>query len=346
MTPSLSKFGRETHKGIAPNILGLTLMPTEQCCFRCDYCYEDFEIGKMPTAVQNGTVNLLKQRAPTLDALSISWFGGEPLMAKDIIYKLSREIVNLAERYGISYNAHMTTNAYLLDQECYEKLVKLGVSGYQITLDGPEAIHDKVRKRVDGKGTFAVIMDNLRAIKASDAQAQIMLRIHYKPDTWKAVLSLIDDLKRELLDDPRFTVIFRAVGKWGGSNDADLNVFDHEIDKQYVETRLVSRLFGSVPELPPEAANDFYICYASKANNMVIRADGGIAKCTVALSHTHNDVGRLNEDGTLTIHQEYFKKWLIGFQTGDLKQLACPASSALKSESNTLKSIPVTSVMA
>ncbi len=27
--------------------LGLILMPTEQCNFRCTYCYEDFAIGKM-----------------------------------------------------------------------------------------------------------------------------------------------------------------------------------------------------------------------------------------------------------------------------------------------------------
>lgn len=34
----------------------LILFPTEQCNFRCTYCYEDFKLGRM----SNGTVNGIK----------------------------------------------------------------------------------------------------------------------------------------------------------------------------------------------------------------------------------------------------------------------------------------------
>jgi len=42
-----------------------------------------------------------------------------------------------------------------------------------------------------------------------------------------------------------------------------------------------------------------YICYASKANSLVIRADGRIAKCTVALNDERNHIGDLKPDGSL-----------------------------------------------
>lgn len=333
----MTQFARELQHSIAPNIFNLTIMPTEKCCCRCDYCYEDFAIGKMLSSVQEGIIALLRSRANTLQALTIGWFGGEPLMAKDVIYSLSKKITTLCREHSIQYIASMTTNAYLLDKACFQKLINLGVRDYQITLDGPEPIHDKIRKRVDGEGTFKVIMNNLKHIKTTDAECSIMLRLHYRPDTWESVLDLIDDLKRELLDDERFQVIFRPVGKWGGGNDKNLKVYENKTEQAWVEQQLIERLFGSIPVA--ETPKEFYVCYAAKANHLVIRANGNLAKCTVALSNPVNDIGSIDKDGKLHIKQERFRKWLIGFQTGDLKQLSCPASSALRSES--LSDIPV-----
>lgn len=337
-------FQEEKRVSLAPNIMSLTILPTEQCCFRCDYCYEDFEIGKMPHDVESGVVSLIRSRAESLSLLNLSWFGGEPLMAKDVLYRIAEVALELSKTHGFEFVSNMTTNAYLLDLVTYEKLVDHHVTSFQITLDGEQEAHDNVRKRVDGKGTFDKIMQNLLAIKSSQHQADIVLRLHYTPQNWKGVVRLVGWLKEHLLDDDRFSVMFRAVGKWGGENDEHLEVFEDAQDIASVEKVLVSELLGNIPEA--SEPNRPYVCYASKANNLVIRANGGIAKCTVALSHQHNDVGKLNADGSLEIYQKNFKKWLIGFQTGDLKQLACPASSALKADTTTLKSIPVVAVAA
>ena len=52
--------------GVSPKLLELIILPTEKCNFRCTYCYEDFELGKMPEAVQRGIENLITHRAPGL----------------------------------------------------------------------------------------------------------------------------------------------------------------------------------------------------------------------------------------------------------------------------------------
>ena len=44
----------------------LIIFPTEQCNFRCVYCYEDFEIGKMPRWLVDATKVLIKNKMPKL----------------------------------------------------------------------------------------------------------------------------------------------------------------------------------------------------------------------------------------------------------------------------------------
>ena len=66
------------------------------------------------------------------------------------------------------------------------------------------------------------------------------------------------------------------------------------------------------------------ICYASRANSFVIRADGRIGKCTVALDNDVNDVGYLRSDGTMEITNARFRKWLENLLLGDEQGAHCP----------------------
>ena len=43
---------RQIAEAISPRIQELILLPTEKCNFRCTYCYEDFELGKMSEETQ------------------------------------------------------------------------------------------------------------------------------------------------------------------------------------------------------------------------------------------------------------------------------------------------------
>ncbi|HVR96858.1 MAG TPA: radical SAM protein [Thermoanaerobaculia bacterium] len=69
-------FGRQHYR---TDVLELILMPSEDCNFRCTYCYEDFARGTMIPDVREGIKNLVRKRIKKLNRLHISWFGGEPL---------------------------------------------------------------------------------------------------------------------------------------------------------------------------------------------------------------------------------------------------------------------------
>lgn len=120
----------------------LILMPTEKCNFRCVYCYESFTIPKMSPLV----VDRVKRYTDFLFKegyeLLIEFFGGEPMVAYDVITEVLDHV------RGNEYEGMMTTNGYLLSKEKFVRLVEMRVKQYEITFDGEREFHDKVRPTV------------------------------------------------------------------------------------------------------------------------------------------------------------------------------------------------------
>ncbi len=307
-----------------PGYLQLILLPTEGCNFRCTYCYEDFKLGRMDRAVVDGIKALIRNRAADLHTLEIGWFGGEPLIAKDIVCDISEYILDITRRYsGLAYKAGMTTNGYLLDCALARRLDSLGVRDYQISLDGEGEVHDRTRVHANGRGTFDRIWANLLALRDSNLELSVLLRVHFSPDSYPYIHQLVASINREFGGDPRFSVLFKAVERLGGLNDASIRVFSSANKvrlKQELQGELAYR--GQIDVL--SSSDEPYICYASKPNSLVVRSDGTIGKCTVALYDERNRIGRLNPDGTLQVDQGKFRTWIRGFGSMDEEDLACP----------------------
>jgi uncharacterized protein len=66
------------------------------------------------------------------------------------------------------------------------------------------------------------------------------------------------------------------------------------------------------------------LCYAAMGNSFVIRSDGRVGKCTVALDDDRNTVGMLCDDGSIRIRDARFRPWIRGLFDGDQAALACP----------------------
>lgn len=302
------------------NNLSLTLMPTEQCNFRCTYCYEDFSIGRMNNEVIRGIKNLLSIRIPEVKNINIEWFGGEPLSAKDIVYEISEHIQNEIKGREIHYSAGMTTNGFRLTQNTFRKLLSKGVKSYQISLDGPEKIHDKTRLRIDGSGSFQVIWNNLLALKEIEDDFYITLRIHVTPENYTYLKELCDLINTNFSNDKRFGIFFKCIENLGGSNGGTFDVLRGEQRKQILEE------LHSISGINNTESNSEkpYVCYASKPNHLVIRANGSIAKCTVVFNDKRNNLGKINSDGTLDINGEKMSLWTRGLNTFNLSELHCP----------------------
>ena len=146
--------------------IGLTICPTMGCNFDCPYCFEDHFAGKMSQGVQDDVVALagrMLDAARTKD-IHVTWFGGEPLLAPDVIESLSARLAALTEERGGNYTAGIITNGYLLTQGTADMLGRCNVKSAQVTIDGLGATHDATRRLANGGPTFERITANLRDV--------------------------------------------------------------------------------------------------------------------------------------------------------------------------------------
>lgn len=323
MDADLAAMNPLVAESLDPRRMHLILFPTEACNFRCTYCYEDFEHGHMRRDVIDGVKALLSRRLKNLDWLQINWFGGEPLLAMKVVREISHHVLREVAQCGTRFSANITTNASLLAVPLFRELFTLGVSQYQISLDGDRDVHNRSRISASRQGTFDQIWDNLVAISAAkDVPSKIILRAHYSPDTWEQLSALVERINGAFADDQRFAVYFKALERLGGPNDHKLRTVT-EKSKLAIAQALEQSL--ARPSMAYRLANGGqYICYAAKGNSFAVRANGHINKCTVALKDPVNDIGILRQDGSVEIKNELWRNWLLGLESMVPSRLACP----------------------
>jgi uncharacterized protein len=307
------------------DILQMILLASEDCNFRCVYCYEKFRNGTMLPEVRQGVRALVEQRAPRLRELSANWFGGEPLYGWEAIEDLGPFFKATADRYGLGFKSHMTTNGYLLDEDRATKLLEWGCTSYQITIDGMAAEHDCKRVGRDGSGTWQVIMDNLRAMKQRRQDFTITVRVNFDRDNYLRLGPFLEQLSEDFASDRRYELRFRQVGKWGGPNDDTLNtcgVTEHRYVLDELRTRAVD--LGLRPEggIHNVATPGAQVCYAGRPYHFIVGATGKLMKCTVVLDDLpENVVGRIHPDGRLEVDDANLLKWVAPhFETDSLCQ--------------------------
>lgn len=301
----------------------LILFATEKCNFRCVYCYEDFALGKMGSDVISGVRNLLDKRMPQLSYLKLSWFGGEPLLALDVIREIHKHI-RRSPYYGNLkvFYSDITTNGFLLSESHFSELIDLGVVFFQISLDGDAEFHNSTRLSLSGSGTFGKIYSNILKMKQSPAFFDAVLRVHITHDNLDSVKRLIAQLSIDIGDDQRFKLHFKPVNHLGGPNDQTIKILKGA-ERDSVPKELAS-LYPYPARIYDLSQGGQYICYAAAANSIAIRSDGAIAKCTVALSDDFNRIGKLGADGSITVDDIKYQRWISALLSGEKAVQACP----------------------
>lgn len=292
--------------------LHVTILPTEFCNFACTYCYQDHNAKWMTDETMSATVKFITRQLTNFDTLHLAWFGGEPLCASKMLCKSMRQIAMSAAVQKVKLHASMTTNGYLLSPELFAELYSYGIYGYQITLDGPENIHDKFRHLRDGGGTYVQIIENLKYIKNNSqfSKARVLLRINLTQKLVNELEAFIRDLGELFGNDDRFSVDLQNVSDLGGEG---INTMRSELISEPPNAEGIAHLLEKYgfPTIMDSASVCIggQVCDASRHNSYVIGVDGSVKKCTAALYDEANNVGYIDSEGILHINEKNHRLW-------------------------------------
>jgi uncharacterized protein len=310
---------------LSNRVWGLTVLPTEKCNFRFKYCYESFTLGRMGRTTIEAIKRLMRHRIqdPELKQFHLNWFGGEPLLAVDVILEISRYAKELCEEHGCAFGCGIITNASLLTQNVLLELLNAGVTKFVTAIDGPEKVHDKTRVDVRGGGTHEVVRRNILCMKSLDADFSLVVRLQVCQDNIDAIYESVDDIAGLLWGDRRIHLTIVPIGRLGGSND-DKETFPEPVDRIRGKNILEDLHALFQKRLQMIVTANERICHAARMNALTIRPNGRIVQCVGCLDDPRNDIGRIREDGTLELQHDKLAFWSRGYSKIDFDLLTCP----------------------
>ncbi|MCM1234982.1 MAG: radical SAM protein [Ruminococcus flavefaciens] len=144
------------------NEVGFVIAPTMDCNARCFYCYENKTRSQfyMSQKVNDKLIEFIKKTAIGKKKLFISWFGGEPLLCKELLKKVSAELIDFCNEHQIKYYSELTTNGYYLN-EIVDDLNELKIEDIQITIDGYNEEYLKRKNYINCDDAWNRIVDNI-----------------------------------------------------------------------------------------------------------------------------------------------------------------------------------------
>jgi uncharacterized protein len=157
--------------------LSLSIIPTYNCNFLCEYCFVKKDNSTMEEYVIKAILNFIEKKFKEgINTLLVSWIGGEPLISFEVIKKISYEIIRLSKQYEVNYNAFLITNGSLLTQEIVDEFPNLHIGGLQITIDGDEDVHNINRPMKNGN-SYKSILKNLEQINFNRSNVSIRINL-------------------------------------------------------------------------------------------------------------------------------------------------------------------------
>lgn len=269
--------------------------PTLACNFKCWYCYENhIPNSKMPNEIKDRIYQLFNNivnENKNLKSFALAFFGGEPLLQyKSVVVPFINAHFDLCNKYNLSHGISFTSNGALIKESMINDFVKFGPTAFQITLDGDEDFHNKVRYSGKNKGSYKLIISNIKMLIKNDIK--VRLRINYTKENIHSIKGIVDDIKdisKNMKDN--LTIDFHRV--WQDAKDGEVRDLDEIRD---IVNLFIDNDFMVKFNIMDEIRNS---CYADKKNTLVLNYNGDVYKCT-AKDFTHeNRDGYLDEKGNI-----------------------------------------------
>lgn len=296
-----------------PDHLSLTIAPTMACNFSCGYCFQGPEKpeSKMSPEVEEAIFAAVG-KLQNLKSLSLTWYGGEPLMARDVIFRLSDRMIAYCDKHKIRYSAGMVSNGYLLTAELAQQFYSRRIGWVQVTIDGDQETHDKMRPLTSGRGTFDKIVENIGTI-LDTTPLSISTRVNVGRSCVTRAHALLDRFA-ELNFSKRgkihtyFAKIETATEEGDGALHEKLPQAD--FNRAMFDLEAKARELGLSATIAPSQSFEG-LCVASAHNGYVVVPNGDVHKCWETAHDPSRRVGTVFELDKLreSANGQLWKQW-------------------------------------
>lgn len=235
---------------------------------------------------------------------------GEPLLQFDSVLNMSNEFKRISKFYKRVYSSAITTNGYLLDLNTFNKLLKCGVNIFQITIDGIEKIHNKLRPYANGQKTYDIVLKNLKDIKKlKNRNFHIIIRSNFTKEVFCSLNDYLNIISELCENDDRFSLMMCYAAEWS-------NNIEEEFKRDFIKNlSSLKPIYNRILKLkmkinfmfPLEPENGG--CNLGRNNRYFIRLNGEIHKCTIGFERYNSIVGYLDNDDII-LNENFYSKLL------------------------------------
>ncbi len=146
-------------------VKALCLHLAHDCNLACCYCFAGQgkfggAAGLMSLGVGKAALDYLIDASGSRRHVEVDFFGGEPLLNKNVLYELVDYGRKRGTESGKDIKFTLTTNALLLDAETGKFLNDHNMS-VVLSLDGRPEVHDVMRPFPGGAGSYQIIADKI-----------------------------------------------------------------------------------------------------------------------------------------------------------------------------------------
>ena len=263
------------------------------CNLACKYCFEGLRKGKF--YMTRETADLFIEFVEKIvlsgkEEIMLTFYGGEPLLSLDLIAYISEKTKMLAEDNGLTYHGAIITNGTLLTPGVVKRLKMLGIGEAAVTLDGPAEIHNNFRPFKAGRGSFDLIIKNL---KEACGIMEIQLNGNFTRENYRNFPMLLDFLTETGLTADKISMVrFGPVTK--ESKGIALPDFHDGCDSfnepwlqgadVYLREEILRHGYKTYKLVPG-------ICSLDMKDHMLVNHDGNIYKCPGLIGRTEFKAG-------------------------------------------------------
>ncbi len=280
----LEYFKLEWNRSLySSGVLNHTILPNLACNLDCPYCFESKTGRFMSREDEENYLAWLEPQLVGTKYLYLSWFGGEPLLSKNTIERITEGILRMEKQYGFEYAANIVTNGVLLDKKFTQRVETLRIKSVQVTLDGDRDIHDSYRfAKKSGAGTFDTILENMTGFCRDDASdAVLSIRVNVTDENYGSLPALFERIPTVIKD--KSVLMFRWVyshsnGRNPGKEFSEKMKGESPITNLIPLYQLAEEMGFTTNSFDEELTYNFCECDFDKA--FLIDQDGDLFMCS------------------------------------------------------------------